>query len=116
MTSISRKILRKSITSFQNNTINEGTAWKCINCFFKKYACRSCRVNYLKKNFTNWTSGHETIDNFIQKIQIDYHFTLNYRVFEWIPYDQFSDIKIIRNHNSYLAIWKDGPLYYRFDK
>lgn len=107
MTSISKKILRKIITSFQNNTINEETPWKCLKCFFEKYACRSCKVNYLKTNFTSWTSGNEIIDNFIQKKQLDYF----YKVFEWIPYDQFNDIKIQRNQDLYyLAVWKDDPL------
>ena len=36
-------------------------------------------------------------------------------VFEWIPYNQFSDIKEIGRVSFatvYLAIWKDGPLKY----
>jgi hypothetical protein len=40
-------------------------------------------------------------------------------VFEWIPYNQFSDINEIKKRNSatvYLAMWKDGPLNYDFDK
>jgi hypothetical protein len=36
-------------------------------------------------------------------------------VFEWIPYNQFNEIKEIGKNGSdtiYLAIWKDGPLFY----
>ena len=36
-------------------------------------------------------------------------------VFEWIPYNQFSDIKEIGRDDAaivYSAIWKDGPLKY----
>ena len=34
-------------------------------------------------------------------------------VFEWIPYNQFSDIKIIDGFNIVTsAIWKNGPLHY----
>ena len=36
-------------------------------------------------------------------------------VFEWIPYNQFSDIKEIGRGGFatvYSAIWKDGPLKY----
>ena len=36
-------------------------------------------------------------------------------VFEWIPYNQFSDIKEIGKNDIatiYSAIWKDGPLEY----
>uniref|UniRef100_U9TC83 Protein kinase domain-containing protein n=1 Tax=Rhizophagus irregularis (strain DAOM 181602 / DAOM 197198 / MUCL 43194) TaxID=747089 RepID=U9TC83_RHIID len=42
-------------------------------------------------------------------------------IIEWIPYDQFSDIKEIEKVDNnaaitYSAIWKNGPLYYRYDK
>jgi hypothetical protein len=53
-------------------------------------------------------SGNEKIDNFIQEIN-------NKTIFEWIPYNQFNEIKKIGNNNSaiiYSAIWKDGPLYF----
>ena len=36
-------------------------------------------------------------------------------VFEWIPYNQFNEIKEIGKNSYYTmysAIWKDGPLYY----
>jgi hypothetical protein len=35
-------------------------------------------------------------------------------VFEWIPYNQFNEIKEIEKNNHiaiYSAIWKNGPLY-----
>jgi hypothetical protein len=40
-------------------------------------------------------------------------------VFEWIPYNQFSDINEIKMSDSatvFLAMWKDGPLNYDFNK
>jgi hypothetical protein len=40
-------------------------------------------------------------------------------VFEWIPYNQFSEIKKTGKNNSitvYSAIWKNGPLYYKLSK
>ena len=40
-------------------------------------------------------------------------------VFEWIPYNQFSDIKEIGRGGFatvYSAIWKDGPLKYNKNK
>jgi hypothetical protein len=40
-------------------------------------------------------------------------------VFEWIPYNQFSNINKIVNNNFAtisLAIWKDGPLGYDLNK
>jgi hypothetical protein len=36
-------------------------------------------------------------------------------IVEWIPYDQFNDIKELGKDEFttiHLAIWKDGPLYY----
>ena len=40
-------------------------------------------------------------------------------VFEWIPYNQFDNIEEINKGDFvtvYSAIWKDGPLYYNYDK
>src|SRR5438445_5447405 len=74
--------------------------------------CKPCQIDNLKGNFTNWTSGNEKIDNFIQEMQLK----INKRrdiVFEWIPYNQFSDIKEIGRGGFatvYSAIWNDGPL------
>src|SRR5438067_1772479 len=76
--------------------------------------CKPCQINYFKNKFVNWTSGNEKIDNFIQEKQLSID---NYydRVLEWIPYNQFNDIKEVGKNVTttvYLAIWKDGPLYY----
>jgi serine/threonine protein kinase len=76
--------------------------------------CKPCQINNLKGNFTNWTSGNEKIDNFIQEMQLKIDGPWNI-VFEWILYDQFSDIKEIGKGGFatvYSAIWKDGPLKY----
>ncbi|UZO14373.1 uncharacterized protein OCT59_005832 [Rhizophagus irregularis] len=57
--------------------------------------CEPCQINDLKQNFTNWTSV------------------------EWIPYNQFNDIKEIDDDDYniiYSAIWTDGPLKYNYDK
>jgi len=32
--------------------------------------CKPCRIDNLKGNFTNWTSGNEKIDNVIQEMQL----------------------------------------------
>src|SRR5687767_6324808 len=76
--------------------------------------CKPCQMNNLKGNFTNWTSGNEKIDELIQEMQlkIDSSFDI---IFEWIPYNQFSDIKEIGRGGFatvYSATWKDGPLEY----
>jgi hypothetical protein len=74
--------------------------------------------NYiLVQNNINWISGNKKIDDFIQEMQLkieDYHGI----VFEWIPYNQFDNIKEIGKNGfmtAYSAIRKDGPLYYVFN-
>jgi hypothetical protein len=55
----------------------------------------------------NWTSEDKIIDDFIQEM------LFNNTIFEWIPYNQFNEIKEIGKNNLmivYSAIWKDGPL------
>jgi hypothetical protein len=85
----------------------------CYKLFTDKYKkwCKPCQ---LKKNFTNWTSGNEKIDNLIQKMQLRIN---NYDniIVEWIPYDQFNDIiEIGKGGIAKIssAIWKGGPLQY----
>ena len=78
--------------------------------------CEPCQIDNLKGNFTNWTSGNEKIDELIQKMQLKIDGQQD-TVFEWIPYNQFSDIKEIGRGGFatvYSAIWKDGPL--KFDE
>ena len=75
----------------------------------------------VQKNYT-WRSGNEKIDDFIQEMQLNFinyynYYNNNYDniVFEWIPYNQFNEIKEIGKNYSittYSAIWKDGPLYW----
>ncbi|CAB4418672.1 unnamed protein product [Rhizophagus irregularis] len=90
---------------------------ECENCS-KKYImvfykwCKQCETNKLRKNFTNWTSGNEKIDNFIQEKQLEINNSWNI-VFEWIPYNKFLDIKEVDKDDIsiiYSAKWKDGPL------
>jgi hypothetical protein len=93
--------------SFQNDI----TCKKCGEIYTKidyKW-CKSCQMNDLKQNFTNWTS-----DKLIQEMQlkIKNHDDI---IVEWIPYDQFIDIKKIDKDNFnifYSAIWINGPLKY----
>ncbi|UZO06216.1 uncharacterized protein OCT59_026547 [Rhizophagus irregularis] len=91
----------------------------CENCgkeytdTFHKW-CKPCQISNLKKNFTNWTSKNEKIDKFIQEMQLkNFHFTNI--IVEWIPYEQFNNIKKI-NKDDYIticsAIWKNGQLNY----
>jgi hypothetical protein len=92
---------------------------KCGEIYKNKYEakyewCISCQINNLKNNFTNWISDNEVIDNLIQEMQLEIN-ELDDIIFEWIPYDQFNDIKEIGEEGFdkvYSAIWKDGPLNY----
>ncbi|GET57758.1 kinase-like domain-containing protein [Rhizophagus irregularis DAOM 181602=DAOM 197198] len=75
-------------------------------------------LKYLETNFTNWTSGNEKINNFIQKRQLGIIVNDADVVLEWIPYNQFNEIKEIGGNGLitvYSAIWKDGPLYEKID-
>src|ERR1051325_11814835 len=52
---------------------NEGTKRICENCNQECLAttyCEICVRNYLKANFSNWTSGNDNIDNLIQECQM----------------------------------------------
>src|SRR5438046_2400696 len=72
--------------------------------------CKPCLINDLK----NVTSGNEKIDNLIQEMQLKINKPGDI-AFEWIPYNQFSDVKEIGEGGFakvYSAIWKDGPLDY----
>ncbi|CAB5367137.1 unnamed protein product [Rhizophagus irregularis] len=75
-------------------------------------------LEYLKTNFKNWTSGNEKINSFIQERQLKIN---NYDdiVFEWIPYNQFNEIKETGKNvliTVYSAIWKEGPLHNQYDE
>lgn len=67
----------------------------------KKYTCiddnwcRSCHKICLKKLYKNSTTGNDNIDNLIERWRNDLR---NY-LFEFIPYNQFDDIKKIGKDN-----------------
>src|SRR6185437_12398337 len=88
-----------------NNMIRCKKCYEQYSNFWYKW-CELC----LRANFTNWTCGNEKIDNFIQEMQLKSNSPY---IFGWIPYNQFSDIKVIDNGifaAIYSAVWKDGPL------
>uniref|UniRef100_U9TYJ2 Uncharacterized protein n=1 Tax=Rhizophagus irregularis (strain DAOM 181602 / DAOM 197198 / MUCL 43194) TaxID=747089 RepID=U9TYJ2_RHIID len=91
----------------------------CIKCnkgytdVWNKW-CKQCQTNNLKKNFINWTSGNEKIDNFIQEKQLEIDSPQS-TILKWIPYEQFSDINEVNNDDLstvYSAKWKSGPIYW----
>jgi hypothetical protein len=61
-------------------------------------------------------SGNEKIDEFIQEMQLE-NFSSHITLFEWIPYNQFSDIKQISKDNTttlHSAVWINGLLKYSY--
>ncbi|GBC01918.1 hypothetical protein RclHR1_04390003 [Rhizophagus clarus] len=75
--------------------------------------CKPCQMDHLNKNFVR-ASKNEKIDILIQEMRLKINSYADI-IFEWIPYDQFCDIKKIGKggfSTVYLAIWKDGPLYF----
>ena len=92
--------------------LNEGTKRICENCNQECLAtlfCEYCVQNYLKANFSNWTSGNNDIDNLIQKCQIE-----TFRpdtIIEWIPYNNLQNIRYLTKggfSEIYTADWIDG--------
>jgi hypothetical protein len=86
----------------------------CVKCekYFTNVNCSLCQMDWLKENFTNWTSENKQLDNLIQEKQLSINGIYD-TIFEWIPYYQFSDIEKL-NNITYLAKWKDGPLLYNY--
>ena len=101
---------------------NEYLEKYCEKCY-KKYCythnkwCKLCQVNYLKNNFIISTSGNDEIDHFVQDKQLKIDpWSI---VFEWIPYNQFNEIKELSKNSFdavHSAIWKDGPLHFDYEK
>ena len=61
-----------------------------------------------------YCSGNKKIDDFIQEMQLKRN-SHNDIMFEWIPYNQFNNIRKIDKDDFstiYLATWKNGPLYW----
>src|SRR5436853_6107964 len=75
---------------------NEGTKRICENCNQECLAttyCELCVRNYLKANFSNWTSGNDNIDNLLQTCQMKT--LMPNLIAEWIPYDNLQNIKYL---------------------
>ncbi|CAB5390447.1 unnamed protein product [Rhizophagus irregularis] len=99
---------------------------KCDEKYTKTYKtyvkwCRSCQINYLKNDFTKWTSGNEEIDDFIQKMQLKVDSSYYDTIIEWIPYNQFINVKEIKKNadntvTMYSALWNNGSLHYDINK
>ncbi|GES80091.1 kinase-like domain-containing protein [Rhizophagus clarus] len=91
---------------------NSGTKRICENCKKECLAtlyCEFCVQNYLKSNFSNWTSGNDDIDNLIQNCQTETLLPSN--IIEWIPFNNLKNIKYLTKggfSEIYTAVWIDG--------
>src|SRR3954451_25156106 len=91
---------------------NTGAKRICENCQNECLAtlyCEHCVRNYLKANFSNWTSGNNDIDNLIQQCQME---TVSpSKIIEWIPYNNLQNIKYLTKGGCseiYTSDWIDG--------
>src|ERR1051325_2797171 len=92
--------------------LNKGTKRICENCQDECLAtlfCEHCVRNYLKANFSNWTSGNDDIDNLIQKCQMET--LVPDKIPEWIQYNHLINIKYLTKggfSEIYTADWIGG--------
>jgi hypothetical protein len=96
--------------------LQDGYCEKCGEIYtnISNKRCKSCQMNDLKENLKNLTSKNKKIDELIKDMYLKFDY-LNGIVFEWIPFNQFNNIKEIGKSNFatvYLATWNDGPLYF----
>src|SRR3954454_14798391 len=111
------KIINQTYDRNKVNT-NSGTKRICENCSQECLAtlyCELCVRNYLKANFSNWSSGNDNIDNLIKKCQIE---TIDPEgIIEWIPYNSLRNIKYLTKGGCseiYTAEWDNGR-YFEWD-
>ncbi|PKC14759.1 kinase-like protein [Rhizophagus irregularis] len=94
---------------------NEGTKRICENCQKECLAisyCEYCIRNYLKENFSNWTSENVGIDDLIRKCQMESY--VPNRIIEWIPYNSLQNTKYLTEggySKIYTADWIDGEYF-----
>src|SRR3954452_286591 len=88
---------------------NEGKKRVCEICQEECLAtlyCENCIRNYLKTNFSNWTSENNDIDNLIQKCQME---SLGPdMIVKWIPYNNLQNIQYLTKGGCseiYMADW-----------
>jgi hypothetical protein len=92
--------------------LNSGTKRICEICNQECLAtsyCECCVQDYLKANFSNWTSGNNNIDDLIQKCQIKS--IIPKKTIEWIPYNNLQNVKYLTKggfSEIYTAFWIGG--------
>src|SRR5436305_8700418 len=95
---------RKKVYGICGECNEPGTGW---------YWCQLCNAKRSKKNFKNWTSGNEHIDELIQHSQLNALCSAN--ILEWIPFENFKNVNYITRGGFgriYSAIWPEGGICY----
>src|SRR5688572_17254617 len=95
---------RKEVYGICGECNEPGTGW---------FWCQLCSAERFKKNFKNWTSGNESIDELIQTSQLNALISLN--CLEWIPFENFQNVTYITRGGFgkiYSAKWPEGNIYF----
>ncbi|SRR6266498_4867474 len=96
-------------TSQSTQKKDESKYKKCIQCNKRRKPLdeshKICQICY-KSNILYKPSGSESVDDFIRNAHINLGQKSN--MIEFVPYDQFKDIKFIAKLGYYEATWIDG--------
>ncbi|RHZ69940.1 hypothetical protein Glove_276g37 [Diversispora epigaea] len=89
------------------------SSYICLKCNleYNGWWCKPCNSKHFQNDFNNWTSGNDKIDKFIRDVQLNANY--QWDIIEWIPYDQFKDVKQIGKGGFgtiHYAMWIDGSI------
>ncbi|KAG9287607.1 hypothetical protein G9A89_019668 [Geosiphon pyriformis] len=88
-----------------------GTCKKCGRANTGVDWCKSCNSSHFTEEFPKWSSGIESIDNFIREVQLEAESSI--KIVEWIPFNQFEEFKLI-GKGGYSTVdkatWKGGRI------
>ncbi|UZN98878.1 uncharacterized protein OCT59_000163 [Rhizophagus irregularis] len=79
--------------------------------------CQPCNSKSFQQNFKNWTSGNHSVDEFIQKAQLEANDV--HQILEWIEYDEFEGVEYLAKGGfgtTFKAVWEYGPINWDFEK
>jgi hypothetical protein len=91
-----------------------GEPMTCKYCNLTRYSeryCVNCIRKHLMSQFSKWSSGDKTVDEFIQKNQLQA--SVPPFILEWIPPDQFENVTYLTKggfSEIHCAKWKRGPI------
>ena len=92
---------------------NFGLCYECSKPNTGRRWCQSCNSKHFQQDFNKWTSGNKEIDKFIQQFQLNA--TCRQEALEWVPYENFDDIKYLAKGGFgtvHKAKWIDGYIEY----